>query len=121
MPDLPQPAPGGAPPPAADAAPPSGGDAPPSGGGITDAITQIDGLMLKLSSAVGKSQLPDDVKAAWSGALKALRDAEASLVNAAGGEADGQPEPDADDQGATTMEQGGAKGAVPMSHQNMRG
>ena len=112
MPDLPSPAPGGAPPDSA----PAGGDSP-GGGGITEAITQADGLLNKIASAIASSKLPDDVKSAWQAALAAVRAAETALVDAAGG---GEPAPD-EAEGATTMEQGGAKGAVPMSHQNMRG
>jgi hypothetical protein len=118
MPDMPQ-APGGAPAsaPPAGGAPAPGGDSP--GGGITDAIAQCDALVNKIASAVAQSQMPDEIKSAWSDALGALRKAEQALVQAAGG---GEPEPDADDEGgATTMEQGGAKGAVPMTHQSMRG
>ncbi len=115
MPDMPQ-APGGTPPSSAPTP-----DGAPAGGGITDAIAQCDALVNKIASAVAQSQMPDEIKSAWSDALAALRKAEQALVQAAGGEADGQPEPDEDDQGTTTMEQGGAKGAVPMSHQSMRG
>ncbi len=117
MPDMPQPAPGGAPP---ASAPPAGAPAPGGGAGFTEAITQCDALLSKISSAVAQSKITDDVKSLGQAALAAFRQFENALLQAAGGEG-GEPEPDGDEGGPTTMEQGGAKGAMPMSHQNMRG
>lgn len=130
MPDMPQggapaPAPGGAPqgaPAPQGGQPPQGGGDPQSGGGgIAEAIAQVDSTVNAIAQAVAQNpKVPDEVKAAWQDALGALRKAEQALVQAAGGEG-GDSEPDEDDQGTTTMEQGGSKGAVPMSHQSMRG
>lgn len=123
MPDLPQqgggaPAPGGAP----QGQPPQGGGGDPSGGGgIAQAITMVDATVYKIAQAVAANkQLPDDVKQAWNAALTALRAAEQALIKAAGG--NGQPDSDEEAAGgATTTQQGGNGGAVPVSHQNMRG
>lgn len=119
MPDGPMPQ--GAP---APGAPPPGGGAPQGqqgqGGGVAQAIVQLDQMMLHLTQAISQNpQIGQDVKQAWQEAQSALRKAEQALVQAAGG--DGGNEPDGDEgQGATTPEQGGKAGAVPMSHQSMR-
>ncbi len=125
MPDMPQ---GGAPAPAGPPAqsPPQGDPqgAPPGGGGggIGDAIIQVDSTLNKITQAVTQNaKLGDDVKSAFQQALSAFRGAAQALVKAADGDGPDQ-EPDGDESGgAVTPQQGGASGAVPVSHQNMRG
>lgn len=124
MPDMPQ---GGAPAPA-PAQDPSQGQPDPGqgGGGIADAIASVDATVNKIAQAVASNdKVSDDVKAAWQDALAALRKAEQALVSMVGGDQedaqDGGDDEEAEGEGPTSMQQGGNKGAVPMTHQNMRG
>lgn len=128
MPDMPQggaPAPsGGAPAGAAPGGAPGGqpqGAAP--GGGMGEAIVQVDATLNKITQTVAQSQLPAEVKSGFQAALTAFRGASQALVKAAGGQPlGGGQEPDGDEGGgAVTPQQGGSGGAMPMSHQNMRG
>jgi len=139
MPDMPQgggqgaPYGGGQPPGGAPGGQPPQGGAPggqppggPQGGGIAQALVMVDQTLNKIATAVGQNQqIPDDVKAAAQDALNAYRKFENALVKAAGGEPQGQSDDDGDEgpggPGTTTPQQGGRGGAVPMSHQSMRG
>ncbi len=100
-------------PPESAQAPAPGGE----GGGIADAIAQTDAMVTKIVEAVSQSgQLPDEVKQAFQGAGESWKGAVQALTGAAGGgeSPDGGP-------GAVPAEAGASGGAVPMSHQMMRG
>jgi hypothetical protein len=89
----------------------AGGDQGGGGGGdIASFLTQTDGALLKIATAIQKSpQAPDEAKQAFAAALSAFRQGLEVLTGGEGGE--GAP-PAA---GTTTPEQGGNPGAVPVS------
>ncbi len=102
-------------PPESAQAPAPGGE----GGGIADAIAQTDAMISKITEAVTQNaQLPDEVKQAFQGAAESWKGAVQALTGAAGGGEQGPPD---GGPGAVPAEAGASGGAVPMSHQMMRG
>ncbi len=118
MPDMPQP---GAQAPVPPQAAPGGAPADPAaagGGSITDALAQVDQALAKITEAVtANPQLGDDVKQGFADALSSFRGASTALAGNDGGGADEQEQPS---ESGPVSQQGGP-GAMPMSHQNMKG
>lgn len=79
-------------------------------GAITEKLVALDKQLYQVVGVISQAGIPDEVKAPFKAALEAYRAGLTALTQLSGGE--GQ----APQGGAVAPEQGGAHGAVPVTH-----